>query len=247
MEVSTITQPEPTVSTGMLNPLTINNELVIDSREVAISLDIEHKNLLSSIRKYTDKINTFGRVAFETQALETNGGNQQIVFCYLNENQALFVGTLSKNTEKVIDFKMQLIDAFSKARQMLNVYVPSYTITDPIARAKAWIAEQEQALHERAELARQLDHKQSIVLELTENIPDKTLRIKINEIVRAYAKNEGVFYNFIWRRLYKEFKAIYHIDLSTRAKNKNQSIIDIAESLGQLENLYTLALKTFEI
>ncbi len=96
-------------------------------------------------------------------------------------------------------------------------------------------------------MEKQLEHKQAVIVDLAENVPAKKMRTVINEVVRAYAHGEGVLYNYVWNRLYKEFKSIYHIDLNTRAKHRDQSKIDIAEDIGQLENLYLLALKMFEL
>jgi hypothetical protein len=101
---------------------------------------------------------------------------------------------------------------------------------------------------QKAELTQTLEHKNKIVLEYVAKVPAKTMRTTINEIVIAYAHEQGMQYNFVWNKLYKEFKALYHIDLKVRSQNDHRlSTIEFAEKLGQLENLYFLSLKMFEI
>jgi phage regulator Rha-like protein len=103
-----------------LQVITINAVLVVDSRLIAAELDIQHKNLMETIRKYLPLVEQFGRVTFETETLETNGGKQSVVFCYLNEDQATFVMTLSRNTEIVVICKLKLVKAFSEAKKQLQ-------------------------------------------------------------------------------------------------------------------------------
>jgi phage antirepressor YoqD-like protein len=62
---------------------------------------------------------------------------------------------------------------------------PSYTINDPIARAKAWIAEQEQALHERAELTKQLDQAKPAI-EFTEAVNNAQNTITVAELAQNF-------------------------------------------------------------
>lgn len=116
--------------------------------------------------------------------------------------------------------------------------------TDYISALEALVASEK----EKAKLNATLAHKQAIVLEHVAKVPPKTMRITINEIVRAYATSAGMTYQFAWNKLYKEFKYVYHIDLKVRAKHdEDLSALDFAEKLGQLENLYDLSLKMFEL
>jgi len=58
--------------------------LVVDSRSIAQDLGIEHKNLMANVYKYQEIVEeAFGRVAFETETLETAGGLQKVKYCYL--------------------------------------------------------------------------------------------------------------------------------------------------------------------
>ncbi len=96
--------------------ISLNNVWVVDSRLIAQDLGIEHKNLMETIRKYQNKIeNNFGKLTFETEAIGKT--NQLQKFCYLTEDQAIFIGTLSRNTDEVVDFKLKLVKSFSNVRK----------------------------------------------------------------------------------------------------------------------------------
>jgi Rha family phage regulatory protein len=99
----------------------INETLVVDSRMIAKELGIQHKNLIQNIRCHQTAIEYFGAVAFETREFKTAQGNStQEVFAYLNEEQATFVMTLSRNTPKVIQCKQNLVRAFYDAKQAIK-------------------------------------------------------------------------------------------------------------------------------
>jgi hypothetical protein len=66
----------------------------------------------------------------------------------------------------------------------------------------------------------------------------------LNEDITSDRYKTG--FDKVWRKLYTEFLYVYHIDLVKRAKYSKRSKIAEAEHLGQLENLYKLALKMFK-
>lgn len=98
-----------------------NNIDTVDSQIIANELGIQHKNLLELINKYQNKIESkFGLLAFETlPRLEGKRGGGETTIIHFNENQSLFVTTLSRNTEKSIEVKAKLVQAFSNARAAL--------------------------------------------------------------------------------------------------------------------------------
>jgi hypothetical protein len=87
-----------------------------------------------------------------------------------------------------------------------------------------------------------LEHKQSIILDLTQDIPVKTMRAKINEVIRYVRFG----YGDRWNKLYREFKYHYNIDIPTRADHRGMAKLDYAQQEGLLQNLYKLALELFE-
>ena len=104
-----------------------NSVLVVDSRLVAANLDIKHKNVLATIDKYLTKIeSSFGAVAFETRQFKTKQGNRSTErIAWLTEEQATLLMTFSRNTERVVECKIALVEAFSKAKQVIKQVIPA--------------------------------------------------------------------------------------------------------------------------
>ena len=106
------------MTTSNITVQTLNNQLVVDSRLIAESLGVTHKALLETIRKHQTTIEqAFG--TFTVLNGESNGGRPE-VFCYLNEEQANFVMSLSRNTPQVIRAKVNLVKSFSEAKKKLQ-------------------------------------------------------------------------------------------------------------------------------
>ncbi|MDJ0577684.1 MAG: Rha family transcriptional regulator [Xenococcaceae cyanobacterium MO_234.B1] len=104
-----------------------NSVLVVDSRLIADSLLIKHKNLGATIEKYKSKIeSSFGAIAFETREFQTKQGNRSVErYAWLNEEQSTFLMTLSRNTERVVQCKLELVKAFTKAKKLIKEVIPA--------------------------------------------------------------------------------------------------------------------------
>jgi len=98
-----------------------NGLLVVDSRLIAERLNIKHRNFLGTIEKHKTTIEqAFGAVMFKTEPRKDgNIGGDQPKYCLLTEDQSTFVMTLSRNTPEVIQCKVELVKAFSKAKELL--------------------------------------------------------------------------------------------------------------------------------
>ena len=92
-------------------------ELRADSRTFAPKMDIRHRQLMDNIRKYQDKFDQLGFLAFQTE--EIDGRGQPEKYALLNEDQAYFMLTLSRNTDAVVSAKLALVKAFRKARSQI--------------------------------------------------------------------------------------------------------------------------------
>ena len=98
-----------------------NNQLVTTSLVIAERLDIQHKNILHNIDKFSKELQTINPLAFETRVgNRPQGGGEKTTFALLNEQQATFLISLSRNTPKVVEFKLALTKAFFEAREALN-------------------------------------------------------------------------------------------------------------------------------
>ncbi|MBU2644462.1 phage regulatory protein/antirepressor Ant [bacterium] len=103
----------------------IDGEPRVDSRLIATELGVEHKHTLDMIRKYEQRFEKYGRVAFQTAPLETAGGVQNTTVCHLNEQQATFLVTLSRNSEQAVELKQKLTDSYFHYKQKTQFQIPA--------------------------------------------------------------------------------------------------------------------------
>ena len=95
-------------------------ELRADSRTFAPKMDLRHRQLMDNIRKYQSKFEELGLLPFEKEARpEGQHGGGDVVYALLNEDQAYFLLTLSRNTDAVVNAKLALVKAFRKARSQI--------------------------------------------------------------------------------------------------------------------------------
>lgn len=95
-----------------------NGVLVVDSRLVALDLGIEHESFMRTIKKHETRIEQrFGIIRFEIG--EIKGRGQPEKFAWLTEDQSLYLMTLSRNTEQVLNCKANLVEGFMKAKQII--------------------------------------------------------------------------------------------------------------------------------
>lgn len=87
------------------------------SMRIANGTQVQHKNVLEMVRNNLADFEEFGRVAFETQPLDTAGGVQNQVVAILNEDHATLLLTYMRNNEIVKDFKKRLVRAFADLRR----------------------------------------------------------------------------------------------------------------------------------
>jgi phage regulator Rha-like protein len=103
-----------------LFPTTIHEGVqVVDSRLIAEALGLPHSSWFTNIiLKHQNKIKAkFGVFHFQNGKPQ-NGRPER--YCYLTEDQAIFVGTLSRNTEQVVDFKALVVASFSQSRRQVQ-------------------------------------------------------------------------------------------------------------------------------
>lgn len=108
----------------MLDIVTINETLVVDSRLIAEELGIAHESFFRTIKRYETKIEQrFGCIRFEIGVPDKPTGNPP-KYAYLSEDQATALMTFSKNTDQVVECKLNLVAAFSKAKQVIKDVIP---------------------------------------------------------------------------------------------------------------------------
>ncbi len=79
----------------------------------------------------------------------------------------------------------------------------------------------------------------------TEEVPEKSIRSCLNEVIRSYAYRTGESYQNLWRNLYKEYRYRHHVDLVARAKNQGKTVCEYAEEVGVIDKLYAIALTMY--
>ncbi len=89
-----------------------HNQPKVSSLDIALGVQIQHKNILALIRKNISDFEPFGRVAFETLPFETKGGIQYKELVLLNERQATLLFTYMRNKPLVKRFKIALVKQF---------------------------------------------------------------------------------------------------------------------------------------
>lgn len=153
--------------------------LVVDSRLIANELGVEHHTFLKTLNKYLDRIESkFGVVRFEVdKPSEGSLGGRPEKFALLTESQATTLMTFSKNTEKVIDCKLALVEAFERAKSVIKTVIPQQNdlIRELELRLQLAQAETQKALAEKSVL----DTRHLIVATCPEPMQQKILGFEV--------------------------------------------------------------------
>ncbi len=102
----------------MKDKLTVihNDEPKAGTYLIAQGFDRRHADLLKLINKYKLRFEKFGEL--NTRKFSTKGrpGEEYL----LNESQTMFLGTLFKNTDLILDFKEKIVQEFSRLKKLLE-------------------------------------------------------------------------------------------------------------------------------
>ncbi len=108
----------------------IGGEARIDSRLLAVSMGKDHGNLMELVKKHLASFEQFGHLRFQTGVgKRVQGGGNPERFAMLGEDQAYFLLTLTRNTERTVALKVRLVKAFGEARRAAEAgteYLPTY-------------------------------------------------------------------------------------------------------------------------
>lgn len=109
---------------------TTKTEKRVDTRLMSMHLGNQHRPVMALIEKYAQSFSAFGEVLFKKASSLDSATGQRERFALLNEDQAFFLLSLSRNSDRVVDLKVKLIKAFSEARraadQRQGEYLPTY-------------------------------------------------------------------------------------------------------------------------
>lgn len=104
-------------SMNILMVALIGGEPRVDSRQLAEKLGKQHKNCMALIERYSEAFQEFGLLAFNTETRPVGKlGGSNVRFVLLNEDQAFFLLTLSRNNDRAVKLRSDLIKTFREAR-----------------------------------------------------------------------------------------------------------------------------------
>lgn len=102
----------------------------VDSRILAVQLGVKHRNTFELIQRYENELREINHLRFKTGAGgRAQGGGNGERYALLTEDQAFFLLTLSRNSERVVTLKLRLVQAFRRARDGMEIskdYLPFY-------------------------------------------------------------------------------------------------------------------------
>lgn len=114
-------------TTDSLALTTTTIEPRVDTRLLARQLANKHKAVMTLIERYADSFKAHGQLAFKkTVGKRKQGGGNAERYALLNEDQAYFLLSLSRNTEIVVALKSKLVTAFGAARRAADIRKAEY-------------------------------------------------------------------------------------------------------------------------
>jgi len=93
------------------------NDVFIDSLTIAEKTENEHESIKRLITTHKSRFLTLGNLPISNREIIGAGRPEQ--YYELNEQQATFLITLLRNNEKVLNFKLSLVQEFYRMRQIL--------------------------------------------------------------------------------------------------------------------------------
>ena len=154
----------------------VNNVDVVDSRLIAIELGIQHESFLKTIRKYQTRLEKRGHLRFEIETVQNSvGAKNEVIYYWLNERQCIFLTTLSRNTEQVVELKDKIEESFYQAKK--HLFAQQDEIETLKLKLKVLEAEKDVALAQQ----KLLDTRHMVVTTCPEVMQQKILGYQIVE------------------------------------------------------------------
>lgn len=222
--------------------------LLVDSVDFAEGLGIQHKNLLETISTHKQAIEAdFGLIAFETRKVEGKGRPE--TFALLTEDQALFVGTLSRNSARVIAFKSVLVRSFAEARKRSE---PAPALPAPSATEQMMLTlmqQQAQLMSGQQLLLEQLRADVNTIQAgqrpesrtsrarhtpaLPAQQPGRSLRQQFTDKVSEYCARYDVYFDDAYRHMYNRLYKDFNFNVN-HYRVGNEKPLDTVERYGKL-------------
>ena len=95
------------------------NDAFTDSMTIAEATDNQHKSVVALIKSHKESLESFGKIEFSDFKSTNSRRGRPVKICYLNEPQATLLITFLDNSDKVVDFKTELVRQFYAMRKIL--------------------------------------------------------------------------------------------------------------------------------
>lgn len=95
------------------------NDAFTDSLTIAEATDNQHNSVMRLIKSQKKRFEKFGQIEFMDLKSKNPKGGRPVKYCQLNELQATLLITYLDNSEKVADFKAELVRQFYEMRKLL--------------------------------------------------------------------------------------------------------------------------------
>lgn len=92
-----------------------NNVPVVSTLELAKGFNVQHQAIMKLVRKYEDRFQRKRSFGFQIH----KSGGRPTSFCTLDEEQSLFLISLMRNSEIVVEFKDKLSSEFTRMKNAL--------------------------------------------------------------------------------------------------------------------------------
>lgn len=96
------------------------NEPYVLSSEIANGFGVTHQDVTKLIDRYKDRFEELGVIGIQIQKPTSKKGGRPTENYKLNEQQAVFLGTMIRNTDESLRFKMNLTKQFFKQREFIQ-------------------------------------------------------------------------------------------------------------------------------
>lgn len=93
----------------------VDQEPRVDSRLIAGRMGVDHRSTFRLLTRFQKEVEELGKLRFE---IAPSAAGQNLKFAHLNEDQSIFLLTLTRNTPEVIALKLDLTKAFKRFRDI---------------------------------------------------------------------------------------------------------------------------------
>lgn len=200
------------------NNLTVveqNGQLLVDSREVAEMIGINHSDLLVKIRGYIQILEN-GKIHsqdfFIEDAYKALGNNKSYKYYLLTRKGCDMVANKTNGTKGVL-FTAHYVTRFE---QMEKELIQPQTELEVLAATVNNMVQQEKRITV-------IENEQKRIFDLIRLNPSNW-RKEINKIVRLIAKESGLSHSVIWSESYKNLETRGKCKLQRRLDNKRNNM-----------------------